>query len=358
MRIALRGPFNAYSGYGNDLIGLARVLTEAGHDVVPVATSIMSGLPPEVAMLFTKQPVGRFDVGILHQPPFDLKPSKSMRAQCDVLIGWTMWEQSKFTSEHQKGHKQGRRPWRDLDMILCYDPVTLEALDGYDPTVEKRILQGGIDVDRWPYVRKDWSGTFRFVMLGELHNRKDPMLAIEAFRELREEGFLEDAELHLKTSIPGLHPVIEKLIPGVYVYCEMWPPDKVREFLGQAHVILAPSRGEGKNLPALEVQLSGGMAIATGWGGHQVWQHPSYSPILDYKLVPIDKTTDSCQASASKTHLKELMRKAYENREEARRMGELASRTIRAMCSWETIAKKAEQFIGEAYEIARKKRTS
>lgn len=355
--MALRGPFNAYSGYGNDLIGMARALTKAGHDVVPVATSIMAGLPPDVAMLFTKQPVGKFDVGILHQPPFDLKPSEAMRSQCQVLVGWTMWEQSKFTREHQKGHRQGRKPWANLDMILCYDRVTQEALDGYDASVEKRILQGGVDVDRWPYVEKDWFGPFRFVMLGELHNRKDPMVAIEAFRELRDEGLLENATLELKTNVPGLHPVIETLIPGVRIYSEMWPPERVREFVGSAHVILAPSRGEGKNLPALEVQLSGGVAIATAWGGHEVWQHPAYSHPLDYSLVPVSPGTDSCQAAASKEHLKQLMLKTYENREETRRMGELASRTIRSMCSWEQVVKKADHHIGDAFELARARRS-
>lgn len=354
----MRGPYNTYSGYGNDLVGIAQALTRAGHDVVPIATSIMAGLPPDVAMLFAKQPVGKFDVGILHQPPFDLKPPPVMRQQCDVLMGWTMWEQSKFTREHQKGHRQGRRPWKDLDLILCYDQVSKTALDGYDPSVEKRILQGGVNVDRWPYVEKDWSGPFRFVMLGELHNRKDPMLAIDAYRELRDEGFLEDATLDLKTSIPGLHPVIEKLIPGVKVHCEMWTPQRVREFVSSAHVILAPSRGEGKNLPCLEVQLSGGVAIATGWGGHVNWQHPSYSPILDYKLIPVGPGDESCQAAASKEHLKQLMLKAYENREETRRMGDLASRTIRAMCSWETVVRKAEQYMAEGFEIARKKRAA
>lgn len=334
MRIGLAGPYNAYTGYGNDLLGLAKALDAAGVDVVPVATSIMTGLPPEVAKLFCKDPAGKFDVLLRHVPPFDQAVPDYTRSKADLIVGWSMWEQSELNRADMRGHRQGRRPWKNLDMLLAYDQVSMGAFEHYDSRVPMKLLQGGIWADKWEYVERDWFGTFKFCMLGELHMRKDPFVAIDAYRELRDAGELKDSEFHLKTSVPGLHPAIGELIPGVHIHCGMWSPQRVREFVESSHVLLSPSKGEGKNLPALEIQLSGGVAVCTGWGGPQMWQHRSYSPVLDYELVPIGPGSTSMQAAASKEHLKEIMLDLYENRAKAKEMGRIASGVIRKMCDW------------------------
>lgn len=347
MKIGLRGPYNVFSGYGNDLIGLAKALDSAGIDVVPIPTSVTPGMPRQITDLFTKSPRGKYDVMLQHVPPFDMKVPDTIRLKADKVVGWTMWEQSEFHKGHQRGHRQGQRPWRNIDLMLAYDPVSMQALDFYDKRVPKKLLQGGVDTSLWPYVERNWSGTFRFAMLGELHMRKDPFVAIEAFRELRDEGELKDAELHLKTSVPGLHPAIMDLIPGLFVYCDMWSVQKVREFIESTHVLLAPSKGEGKNLPALETQLSGGVAVCTAWGGPQMWQHPDYSPPLKYSLVPVGPGETSVHAAADKEHLKEIMLDLYENREKTKRMGEIASENIRQMCDWSTVVKNLLRYIEE-----------
>lgn len=345
MRILLRGPYTPYSGYGNDLLGLAAALDRLREDVHPNAVYVMPPLPDEVARLFTKEPATRYDVCVEHVPPFDLRPPPGLREMCDRIVGWTMWEQTVFSAADMKGHGQGRWPWTELDHILCYDQVSKGALDGYSAKPSKSVLQGGVDPTGLEYHERDWAGRFVFGMLGELTPRKDPFVAIEAFRELRLDGLLPDAELHLKTSKKGLHPSMLDWCPGLVLHAEVWSVKQVHDWLRQVHVLLAPSRGEGKNLPALEIMLTGGTVIATNWGGHMGWMHPDYAYPLDYRLEPVAGGSESLQARASKEHMKQLLVKTYENRGEVRRKGEIASRTIRQSHSWDSVARRLLAFL-------------
>jgi glycosyltransferase involved in cell wall biosynthesis len=342
VKIGVVGAFNVYSGYGMDSIGLALALGRAGHDVYPLPTNISLGLPRELAMMLCKVDPHALDVTIVHEPPSQLRPRETIRAISRTVIGWTMWEQTVLDPADMHDRTD---VLQDLDMVLAYDPVSRDAIQTYDPSARIEVLQGGVDADPLPYHHRDWHGTFRFGMLGELHTRKDPFVAIEAFHELRQAGELADAELVLKTTKPGLHPAIEQAYPGVRVIADVWSRAQVVEFLHQTHVLLGPSRGEGKNLPALEAQLTGAVAICTAWGGHTVWQHPEYSPMLEYTLEPISPGSKSQRARASKEHLKQLMLQRYDDREGTRRMGEIASRTIRAQCSWTSVVKRLNRLM-------------
>lgn len=348
MRIGLKGPFNAYTGYGNDLLGIAKALDDLGHDVVPVPRDVVPGFSQQVANLFTKTVTGKYDLLLFHDDPGHLVTSEGMRHKAEAIVGWSMWEKSRIDKGDVKG--LGRKPLKYMDMLVAYDPVSAEAFEQYYKGLPVRVLQGGIDASRWQYVERDWSGTLRFCMLGQLHMRKDPFVAIDAFRELRDEGELKDAELHLKTNVPGLHPAIERLIPGVHVYCDSWPPSRVRQFIESNHVLLAPSKGEGKNLPALEMQLSGGVSVCTAWGGAQMWQHEDYSPKLRYDLVPTGPGLKSVHAAADKEHLKQIMLDLYENRAKTKRMGEVASQNIRMMCDWKVVVEKFLGLVKEAQD--------
>ena len=80
--------------------------------------------------------------------------------------------------------------------------MSVQALSTVIPVDKLGMLQGGFSPEVWqPPVERDWTGDwFGFCMVGQLHDRKDPFLAIEAFRELRQERGtdFEGAELHLK----------------------------------------------------------------------------------------------------------------------------------------------------------------
>jgi glycosyltransferase involved in cell wall biosynthesis len=361
LKVMVRGAFSIFSGYGNDCLGIARALLRAGVDVYLDPLVLSPPLPPDIAGLLTKELKAPFDLAIHHVDPGQLgqEPHVSRASQCNVA--WTMWERSTLDDLNNRGTLR-RRLQTSYDLVVSYDDVTSGALEPYcAPSRQYRkgvsqvTVQGGFWPEDWPYFQRNWGspGTpedrFAFCMLGQLHQRKDPFVALEAFRELKEEHPVEfePAELHLKTNLPGLHGGIEAWVPKVRVYYDVWSQAKVMAFYRQMHVLLAPSRGEGKNMPALEFQSTGAPVIATAWGGHTQWLSENYAYPLDFTLVPVRPSLPQClEARASKEHLKALMLETFRNRGETRLRGFRAAQAIPARCSWDVAIRRLLHHIG------------
>lgn len=346
LRVLVKAPLNPYSGYGKDGLGIIKALLAMGIDVSVHPTHITPPIDPVVASLLTKRLEAPFDLLIHHVDPAQLGLSPPERRGAAVTVAWTMWEYSTLDNLKlpiQDGRRVGtRKRLADYDAVLGYDSVSAGALE---PFVGKKtalsVVQGGYWPEEWPAVARDWHGPrFGFFLEGQLHQRKDPFVAIEAFRELKEDKGpdFDGAELHLKTSVTGLHPAMEDWIPKLRVHYSVWPIEVLREFYAAQHVLLAPSRGEGKNMPALQFMSSGGPVIATNWGGHTQWLRSEIGYPLDFELAPVSASQPNClNARASKEHLKSLMWHAYTHREEVARKGATAAQLIPEMCGWVTV---------------------
>lgn len=340
MKILLNIPLSPFSGYGNDGIGLARALMRWGADVYVNPTIVQPPLPEDVALLLTKRLEKPFDLIINHVDPGALETSTEQKDAATWVVGWTMWEYTNL--KNLPGRSKFPKRVKKFDALIAYDEVSQEALQtAYSGPVP--ILQGGFEPDQWPKVERDWfSDRFGFCMVGQLHERKDPFVAIQAFQELKNEkgDAFAGAELHLKTNIPGLHSAMENTIPKLRIHYDVWPDHILRKFYASQHMLLAPSRGEGKNMPALEFQSTGGVVAATDWGGHRQWMHSDYAYPIEKSLAPVSpEFPDTFNARASVESLKEIMWDAYTNRGKVRQMGDTAARIIPAMCSWDAVVK-------------------
>lgn len=332
MKVLLSGPVNPHSGYGNDGIEMALAFIDAGADVYLDPVAVQAPLPAAVAQLLTKRLKAPFDLLIRHWDPEHLDISESARSNAAVTIAHTMWEMS--TLDNSRGRSTMRKRLKNFDLVVGYDQVTTDALKKYVST-KQATIQGGYWPQKWPARGRNWDGPLNFCMVGALGPRKDPFVAIEAFKEVREEHPDFDITLNLKTNQPGLHSKMAEWIPGLTVYYEVWPESTLRDFYYSQHVLLAPSRGEGKNLPALEMMSTGGTVIATNWGGHRQWLSPALGYPLNYTLEPVKAGLADCLwAKADKDHLKQLMVHAYLNREELKRKALMASSLVPSMCSW------------------------
>lgn len=349
MKLLLKSPTNPHSGYGSDGIGLAQAFLRAGVDVYLDPAAVQAPLPPEVAELLCKRLDAPFDMLLHHWDPPNLGIGEGARRGSSITVGWTMWEMT--TLDNCPGRSGLRKRLKDYDLVVGYDSVTTNALDPYVST-NAATVQGGYWPRKWPQQLRDWHcKTLRFCMVGALGPRKDPFVAIDAFKELREEHPEIDIELHIKTVTPGLHSKMEAVYPGLRIYYDVWPEAVMRDFYANNHVLLAPSHGEGKNLPALEMLSTGGTVIGTNWGGHTQWLSSSYAYPLDFQLEPLLKSRPQCQwAKASKDHLKQLMLHAYRNRDELERKGDLAASVIPTMCSWPKVIDRLMERVGELHE--------
>lgn len=246
----------------------------------------------------------------------------------------------------EKKRKTLKKRLKKFDALVGYSDIDVEAFKPYFPEEKIIVQQGGFDAASWPVAMgRDWNDEkIRFIQHGVLSQRKDPFRLIRAFAELSRENedFAQGATLALHTTAPGLHSKMEEVYTNLRVFYEVWPTEMVYAFYESAHVLVAPSRGEGKNLPALEFMSTGGTVIATDFSGHQQWLDPSYSYPLNCTIEPAvtDADTDAMNARADVEHLKELLLHCFENRDEVRKKGELASRIVPANHSWDRVLDK------------------
>lgn len=370
MRVYLKVPLSPFSGYGADGIGMTKALIEAGAEVFVEPTAVQYPLPKVVNDHINREVRGPFDLAIVHVDPRSLWASDALRSEATITVGWTMWEYSNlsnlvppgtdlrdpFTDEPVTVAQYLRQNLKNFDILAAYDSVTKEALaEHFDGPIV--VVQGGFDPSMWPRLARQWdTPEFRFCMIGVLSERKDPFVAVQAFGLAKEADpeFNRWARLSLKTTSPGLHSKMEEMFGDVEgpdgkryeqapdgslyqsmrVFYDIWPTDIVRQFYAANHVLLAPSRGEGKNMPALEFMSSGGTVIATNWAGHTQWLSPEYAYPLDYELAPHAPGSTALNARASVEHMRDLMLHTFHNREEVRRKAQIASETIPVMCSW------------------------
>lgn len=379
LKVLVKSPFSGYSGYGQDGFGLLRALHRWGCDVYPQPTWLDVPIPRDLLPLFAKTLHAPFDLLINHWDPANLQVSREARQVVRVVVGWTMWEFSppapdalRPCPQHRKeglqsgivscekckppqptglvGFKAGQDSLRQrlqwYDMLLGYDEVSLSALGPYLPRhVHGGVLQGGYDAADYALVERDWDGdNFGFCMHGQLGSRKQPWVAVEAFSKLKYEKpeAFGGARMSFHTSSPG-HLFPELNIPWqdlrMRVYCEAFDRRQMQEFYGAHHVLLAPSRGEGKNLPALEFQTTGGVVAATNYGGHTQWLGGDWAYPLDYTLGPTfgDKPWGPRDARVSVDHLADVMWHIYTHRGEARHKAQLAREHVIKTCDWQVV---------------------
>lgn len=346
MRILLSSALDTMSGYGHDGCGLAMALDDAGHDVHLLPKWTTPPLPHPVAMMLTKPPPmpapDIFDLGIVHLPPMDLAAT-NIRPMCQRLIASTMYEWEEFRWAGWEQLIDDLTATR-YDLMVVPDQVSRQALS--DPLVNPGVgiimVPGGYDPDFWAEAdrrRRDWTGTFRYVMVGRLDRRKGVWDAVRAFGALKDEhGDAFDAELILKTTLPHIVPdAVGERWKGITIHLEWWPGGRLREFYLDAHCYLAPSTGEGKNLPALEAATTGLPVIATDYGGMAEWISPEWAYPLSYELKDYP---EGRAAQPRIEHLKTLMWEVYTDRQMAKSKGDLAARTLPAMVGWDSVVTK------------------
>jgi hypothetical protein len=312
-------------------------------------------IPHDLLPLFARELRGPFDLLINHWDPEHIAISREARGMARVAVAWTMWEFAGGPGKNGKpvsglvphcGRRSTlRKRLRWYDMVLGYDQVSLDALAPYIPaTVHGGVLQGGFESGLWKKTERDWFGDrFGFIMHGALGSRKCPWTTIQAFNELKfEQPGFDGATLALHTSAPGtLFPELNGPLANqkVRVFIEAFDKATLDDFYAAGHCLVAPSRGEGKNLPALEFMATGGVVAATNFGGHTQWLNADYAYPLDYTLSPTfeNKPWAAHDAKVGVAHLKDVLWHIYTHRSEARQKAELAARTIPRMCDWQTV---------------------
>jgi glycosyltransferase involved in cell wall biosynthesis len=127
--------------------------------------------------------------------------------------------------------------------------------------------------------------------------------------------------------------------PLLYVFYDRIEEEEFPDFLNSCDAYVAPSRGEGFCLPILEAMSLGKTIIATGFGGQMDYLTGENAYLINYSMTQVlsREHTEHKQgmwAEPSVEHLRHLMRRVFEHRNEAEKKASLAQSHSRR--NWNT----------------------
>ena len=204
------------------------------------------------------------------------------------------------------------------------------------------------------FAMNDHEDAYVFLMSGLLHYRKGVDIALRALREEFHPN--EPVKLILKTRRGFLDPVGEAAMlsdPRVLVIDEDYTRPQMRDLYHAADCFLAPSRGEGSGLTPRDAMATGLPTVVTDWGGLKELADSECALTLRVEALEEAPQENSSYgrgvtgggdignfARPDVTHLRSLMRYAYENREAALAVGAAGAELMRREYTWPVCAGK------------------
>ena len=126
-------------------------------------------------------------------------------------------------------------------------------------------------------------------------------------------------------------------------HARYWPSQDLRDLMAACDAYVSLHRSEGTGLTITDAMALGKPVIATSWSGNMDFMNVSNSFPVRYELVELQKNVGPYRAGEiwadpSVEHAAELMRRVFEDREEAGARGRAARREIEANYSEEKVA--------------------
>lgn len=330
-----RSPLNRYRGFGLAGRQLLFAAARAGIDVT-LASPPPRGEPAFRRFGVGREPAGRIGFSLDYLPRPDPLPT-ALLAVASACEG----------THVPRDRVDAINRTAALLAVPCRQ--NLEAFRDCGVRVPIAVVPHGVDPERFPLLERVRSGDepYTFGTFGALSPRKGIDLLLRAFRE--EFAPAEPVRLLLKSvDPPPIGPIDD---PRVRVLTGFWDDADVLAFLSRLDAFVLPSRAEGFGLCALEAMATGLPAIATDWGGPADYLDPADSLPLASRLVDAAGTAsngvryEGQWAEPDVAHLRWLLRWQYEHREEAGRMGRLASARVQRLWTWDHAARRLRDLL-------------
>lgn len=199
-------------------------------------------------------------------------------------------------------------------------------------------------------LRKGWDVLLK-AYVQEFSHEEDVALILQVHSS---EGLSDDTILEqAQTCIAGIEGINPDMVPDIILRTEVVPDKLMPALYAASDCYVMPTRGEGWGRPYMEAMASGKQIIATNWSGPTAFTTSDTALLLDYELRDVSESMTEelpifkghrC-AEPSLTHLRQLMRTAFEEREEGRQMGKRARQHIEKNFTYEPIVKILEEEI-------------
>ncbi len=252
-------------------------------------------------------------------------------------IGAWTWELSSFPEEWLPRFQYHDEIWVPsnfvADALSRVSPVPIVRM----PYVIHPEPSRRDDLDRSHFGLPPNDFVFLFIFDSQSEvERKNPKGLLEAFRRAFPTN--KDAFLLIKSSHPNPQATAAMQqaakTANVRIIDAVVSRDEVHALYHLCDCYISLHRSEGFGLTLTEAMNAGKPVIATGYGGNVDFMTTENSYLVKYKLVEIDRDHGPYRkswiwADPDLDHAAQLMRRVYENREEARAIGRKASEDVR-----------------------------
>ncbi|MHC4395656.1 MAG: glycosyltransferase family 4 protein [Planctomycetota bacterium] len=237
---------------------------------------------------------------------------------------------------------------RQCSVLFC---PTRHALMGFEEApiddVDFRIVPLGVNDNRYVCVDRNWNKTLRFLLVGYTQFRKGSWLAPEAF--IKAFHLNDDTQLTIACLMGDKSPMFSELRAEYGKYPQIKFDSKLKTsamaHYQNHHILLSPHLSEGFGLCITEAMATGMPCIVSrcsapreffskdyGWW---IEMSEDYAPVRN--CLP---NTAGFWRIPDINSLAEMMRYAYDHRDECKQKGSVASEFILNNMTWEHTAKK------------------
>jgi len=270
--ILLRGGGSIFTGYGSGLISLAIELDKR-MEIGLWLTDTSMGLPRDFTVILERDLPKNYAIYLEFTTPLMCK-GKQTNA---YTILYTMWEQTEFL----KNVKTELFP--QYDLIVVPNKANAELFKKYVEPSKVAVVPLGIDVGKFKYRKRALTGPIKFCMMGYMSKRKGIDIAIDAFKEVSSKY-----DCYLDIHNTGIRlPEEWYNIPKCSIVTAPFNPKELLQWYYEHDVMLAVSRGEGYNLPAVEFLSTGGSVVGANFMGQEMWLGSDYAYPINYEIVPV-----------------------------------------------------------------------
>ena len=354
MKINFNAPVGQ-TGYGRIGTFLAPALKNLGHDV-----RVIPAYPDELRVAEQRilELVNLIDDKMLDA---DVTIRLSIGSPSDILsfygkrrVQYTMLENDRLPPFWVKA-------LNTVDDVWTLSHWGKQVFENSGVKKDVKVVPAGVDLNlfnpwREPLVPR--SDKFRFICVGKYEHRKGYDVLCKAFAEefkqnekveliimgdsikMFDQGFNVYKEI-LNLRLPSDRAefqIVEGMLPN---YSDMG------RLYTSADCFVCPTRGEGWNLPLIEAMACGLPSIVTNWSAHTEFANEKNCYLLnDFQMVPSQQKLAQLFLQFGKwaepniKEVKEKMRYVFDNRDEAKKLGEFASKDMKNW-TWDEAAKKA-----------------
>lgn len=370
MKVKYTGPALDYSGYGeanrHDIAALdkagVQLTTQIPHYTLEISDYGKLG---ELALKHENKDIG-YKIKIIHTTP---NVYKQFMEPGKYHIGRIFWETSKLPEDFAKNAEL-------MDEIWTGSEYNAEAIRRAGVTKPIHIIPEAIDPEVPEaldvYEQPDIPDTvkFKFYSIFEWTERKNPAALLKAYWQEFEGQ--TDVALVIKTYVDNFTPdrkaeidqairMIKKSLTlthyaPVYLYRGLMDRYQIYRFHKSFDCFVSAHRGEGWGIPQMEALLMGKPVISTNCGGiHEHLINNIHAKLLPYQLVPLSEnsrnkqwyTADQDWAEVDVKALREALRWAYSNPDEAKAMGMQGKNAVETLFSLEAVGEKMRERLSE-----------